>query len=279
MSKAVKKVSKSVSKVFKGAAKIVKKVTSSKIFKIAAVAATVYFGGAMLMGAAGGASAGTGFLGTIQGAIQGAGAGLTNAMNGISGAWGAITGGEGLGAAASSLGGGVTGAYGAGQGAVAGVANAAGAVAGAAPGSAESLMVNAGTREAGTGVITNTAGSPINAGKGLLSQASAPVAPKAPVSGTGSKFDSMSFEEFTKQAPKMTGQELQEAAKVFGDDAVSKAISQKSGGLLSSPWTVYGATQLAGGAMQGYAQDKAAEEERERYNKNIGGFMYERRYA
>lgn len=283
ISKAIKKVTGAVKKIVKGAGKILNKVMDSKVFKYAMIAATVYFGGAAIMGAMGGASAGTGFLGTITGAIQGAGAGLSSAMQGISGAWTAITGGQGIGAAASSLGSGVSGAYGAGQAAVSG---AAAAGAGAAASGTDALLVNAGTREAGTGVITNTMGTPINAGGGMFNPSSvvnaAPQISNAPPSqamaSTGNKFEAMSYKDFVKDAPKMSGADLKEAAKVFGEDAVTKAVSAKNG-LLSNPFVAYGATQMAGGLLQGYAADKQAEDERKRYNSSIGGFQYERRYS
>lgn len=110
MSKAVKSVGRAIGKVVKGVVNTVKKVASSKIGKIILAAATVYFGGAAIMGAMGGASAGTGFLGTISGAVQGAGAGIANAWSGLTGAF--------TGGGFSSLGQGFTGSYGAGAGAV-----------------------------------------------------------------------------------------------------------------------------------------------------------------
>lgn len=110
MSKAVKSIGRAIGKVVKGVVKVVKKVASSKIGKIILAAATIYFGGAALMGAMGGASAGTGFLGTISGAVQGAGAGISSAWSGLTGAF--------TGGGLSSLGQGFTGSYGAGSSAV-----------------------------------------------------------------------------------------------------------------------------------------------------------------
>ena len=136
MSKVVKGVSRAVSKVASGVKNVVKKVASSKIGKIALAAAAIYFGGAALMGAVGGASAGTGIAGTLSGAISGAGAGISSEWSGLTGALGAGS----LSGAASSLGSGFTGAYGAGMSAVApqlatamGGAGAGAAGAGAAP--------------------------------------------------------------------------------------------------------------------------------------------------
>jgi len=116
MSKVVKKVGRAISGVVKGVVNVVKKVASSKIGKVLLAAATVYFGGAAIMGAMGGASASTGFMGTIGGALKGATAGIANAWGGLTGS---LTGGG-----FSALGQGFTGSYAAGSGAVS-AANAA----------------------------------------------------------------------------------------------------------------------------------------------------------
>lgn len=81
--RAVKKVGRSIGRVVKGAVKVVKKVAKSKVGKIIIAAAVVYFGGAAIMGAMGGASAGTGFMGTLSGAVQGAGTGIANAWTSL----------------------------------------------------------------------------------------------------------------------------------------------------------------------------------------------------
>ena len=131
MSKVVKGVGRAVSSVVKGVGNVVKKVASSKLGKVLLIAATVYFGGAALMGAMGGAAAGTGVAGTLSGALSGAASGIGSAWSGLTGALSAGS----LSGAASSLGSGFTGAYGAGQAAVTGASAAAGAAgaAGAAP--------------------------------------------------------------------------------------------------------------------------------------------------
>ena len=77
MSKVVKKVGKAIGKVVKGVVKAVvkvkKKIFKSKLFKVIATAALIYFGGAALMGGLGGLGAGGG------GFIAGAKAGLGSA--------------------------------------------------------------------------------------------------------------------------------------------------------------------------------------------------------
>lgn len=152
MSKVVKKVGRAISKVVKGVTNVVKKVASSPIGKVVTAAAAVYFGGAALAGAVGGASAGSGVLGTVAGAVKGAAAGISNAWAGVTGAAGALAGGQGLSAAGSSLSGGLTGAYSAGGSAV------AGGVVGAAPGMTQAQMLasqNAGI--SGATEMTNAA--------------------------------------------------------------------------------------------------------------------------
>lgn len=76
MSKVVKGVSRAIGKVVKGAVNLVKKVAKSKFGRIALMAATVYFGGAAIMGGING-------FGTATGALQGA-------MTGVSNAWASL---------------------------------------------------------------------------------------------------------------------------------------------------------------------------------------------
>ena len=64
MSKVVKKIGRSIKKVVKGVArgvkKVWKKIKQSKVLKVIAIAALIYFGGAALMGGIGGAAGGGG---------------------------------------------------------------------------------------------------------------------------------------------------------------------------------------------------------------------------
>jgi hypothetical protein len=121
----VKGVTKAVSGVVKGVTNAVKKIVSSPIGKAILMAGAVYFGGAAIMGAMGGASAGTGIMGTLSGGLKGAMAGIGNAWTGLKAAGGAAMAGN-FGQAGSSLWGGMSGAYSAGQGAVATLAQPAG---------------------------------------------------------------------------------------------------------------------------------------------------------
>jgi hypothetical protein len=159
MSKAVKSVGRAIGKVVKGVVNVVKKVAKSPIGKVLLAAATVYFGGAAIMGAMGGASASTGVMGTIGGALKGATAGIANAWTGLTGAASAAVGGN-FGAAGSSLGSGFTGAYGAGSGAVS-AANlaAAGGALPASPGAYGSVGTS-GQTAAGT-TLTSAPTAPL----------------------------------------------------------------------------------------------------------------------
>ncbi len=121
MSKVTKAIGRAIKKTIKGVVKVVKKIASSKIGKILIAAATIYFGGAAILGAMGGASASTGLMGTISGALKGAGAGISSAWSGLTGATSAAMGGN-FSAAGSSLGSGFTGANAAGAQAVSGAA-------------------------------------------------------------------------------------------------------------------------------------------------------------
>lgn len=142
MSKVVKGVGRAISNVVKGVTNVVKQVTSSKIGKVLLTAAAVYFGGAALAGAFGGASAGTGIMGTLSGALEGAASGIGSAWSGLTGAGSALMSGN-MSGAASSVGSGFTGAYSAGESAASGaLGNAASGVTAAAPTASAGTMAN-----------------------------------------------------------------------------------------------------------------------------------------
>ena len=155
MSKAVKKVGRAIGNVVKGVVNVVKsvakgvgsvvkKIAKSKIGKALLVAATVYFGGAAIMGAMGGASAGTGFMGTLSGAVSGAGTGIANAWTGLTGAASSALGGN-FSAAGSQLSAGF-------QGTTVAAQNAANITAGGGGG-----FVNGNYGSVGTNTAANTA--------------------------------------------------------------------------------------------------------------------------
>ena len=134
MSKVVKKIGRSIGKVVKGVAKGVKKVwkkvKQSKVLKVIATAALVYFGGAALMGGIGGAAGGGGISGALSGAAQGMG----NAWSSIGAAGSSAMGGN-FSAAGSNLMAGVQGQT---------INAATGAVTGVASGGANALLANPG---------------------------------------------------------------------------------------------------------------------------------------
>jgi hypothetical protein len=155
---AIKKVVKGVTKVVKGVVKgvgnVIKKVASSKFGKVLLAAATIYFGGAAIMGAMGGASAAApGFMSTLSGAVQGAGAGISNAWAGLTGA---VSGG-GL----SSLQSGFTGANAAGQTAVGGIQAMAPNIAAGAQASGATTQAVTGGSTAASQPLTSGGGSGI----------------------------------------------------------------------------------------------------------------------
>lgn len=161
MSKVVKSVTRAVSGVVKGGSKVVrsvakgasgliKKIASSKLGKILLVAATVYFGGAALMGGIQGAAAGSGFLGSVSGAVSGAATGIANAWSALGAATSSAMGGN-FATAGSQLASGIQGAaptLGAGSVAPVATGTTAGAAGSATTGASQySLIPGAGGNE------------------------------------------------------------------------------------------------------------------------------------
>lgn len=239
MSKVVKQAlgGRLISKVFKGVTKAIKKVASSKLGKILITAAAIYFGGAALMGGIGGATsaaAGSSFL-------SGASAGLSSAASGISGAWSALTGTGGLSGAASSLSSGFTGAMQAGAG--------GSSLVGAIPG------------EIANGMSQAEMLATQNAGIEGATQATNAAASSA-------------FPAATNAAT--TGLQL-----TPGAGANPGLISKMMASQYTAPALISGTTQLIGGAMQGYGAQKQqeqqaqlAEDQRNRYNTNVGTRLF-----
>lgn len=277
MSKIAKRIGRNIKKVASGINNLQKKIRKSKAFKIIAMAAAVYFTGGAILGAAGGASA-AGAAGTsmIAGAAKGALAGLGSAGAGITNAWAGLMGGN-IAGAGSSLAGGITGA-------------------GAAGGSAI------------TGGLTSAMGSGFNATKGLLNPGAAPVATGPLASGyapnpsaafnpganaasgvmpsagkisvTSANVGSMSVEQLMAQPVEalraasggMSAGQVSELTKA-GIDLTAKPGLLKSA--FGSPLAVPMAMQIGGNAMAGKAEAEQMEEkeneDRVRYNRNVGG--------
>ena len=79
---------KGVKKAFKSVTNVVKKVVKSKVFKVVAVAALAYFGGAAITSMIGGGTASAG-IGSAWGGLQGAGSALMSGN--VSGAFSALS--------------------------------------------------------------------------------------------------------------------------------------------------------------------------------------------
>lgn len=167
MSKVVKgigSVFRSVGKIFSGAVKAVKKFANSKIGKMIVTAALIYFGGAAIMGAMGGASAGSGF--TLSGAWTGAQAGIQSAWAGL------------MSGSLTKMGQAWTGAYGTGKSAVSG-----GATLASASGAATSAVVPS---DPGTLTATMQAQFPQSSAQGLLAPPNLLSPPPPPPPGVAS---------------------------------------------------------------------------------------------
>lgn len=89
MSNPLKSIAKGIGKVFKAVGKVIKKVISSKLFKIAAIAAAVVGGGMLLAGA--GSGAGAGAAATAAGGAAQTGVAATLAGEGLGAAGAAST--------------------------------------------------------------------------------------------------------------------------------------------------------------------------------------------
>lgn len=247
MSKAVKKVGRFVKKVVKGVGNALKKFSKSGFGKIILAAATVYFGGAALMGAMGGASAaGTGFMSTLSGAISGAGAGISSAWTGLTGAASAAMGGN-FAAAGSSLSGGFTGAYGAGSGAVLGTGTGLTASAGGATGltaPASSAATSGGSQYA---LTAGTGNAGLTAGSSTIAPAigATPAASPGIISGAWNGLG-----DYGKMAA------VQAGGKIIEGAGQQKALKE-----------------------QQEREDQLAENARNRYNENVGVMSFGRNFG
>jgi len=289
VSKVVKSVGRAVGKVVKGVKKAVssawKKIKSSKVLRVVAMSAAVYFGGAALMGGFSSAAGGGSFLSGMSG-------GFSNAVSGISGAFSSALGGN-FGQAGSQLMGGFTGSG------VAGAANAGVA----APGWANSVAGWGGNAGFNTAGITPPGATPppvISSGgaPAPTGSPSAPVQPSGPPTSNvpagseplGNRVPSMSAGNSpvtpTPPSPPLQAAgngvpvtDLSGTIDAAGLSGTQAGASQAGGGILNwvqkNPMLAYGGTQLAGSAIQGYGAQQQQEEayEREddalrRYNEN-----------
>lgn len=255
MSKVVKGVGRAIGNVVKGVVKVVKKVATSKIGKILIGAAALYFGVPMISGAitgaSAGAAAGSGFFGTLSGAASGA---LSGASAGISQAWARLTG-----AANAAAGGNFAGA-------------ASNLMAGATPVTSAAeipgLFGASGTGAATTGGIPGV--GPFNSQGTILNRSGTLLNPV-----TSRSIAAPALEAASPWATSST------SLNVLASEAAPAATKGIVSSIMSSPYTapalISGATQLVGGAMQGYGaqkqyedQKKIAVNDRARYNTNVG---------
>lgn len=154
---------KGVKKAFKSVTNVVKKVVKSKVFKVVAVAALAYFGGAAITSMIGGGTASAG-IGSAWGGLQGAGSALSGAFSALSTGF---TGGAAAGA---------TGTFAAGQAAtqaaITGQTAAIGATSGAYTGKAmETFVANGGGAVQAATPVAAQAATAATSSPGLLAAA------------------------------------------------------------------------------------------------------------
>jgi len=239
MSKVVKKIGRSIGKVVKGVAKGVKKVwkkvKQSKVLKIIAIAALIYFGGAALMGGIGGAAGGGGISGALSGAAQGMG----NAWSSLSAAGSSVMGGN-FSAAGSNVMAGVQGQT---------INAATGAVTGVASGGANALLANTGTA-AGTGAAAGTSA----AAQGVPSFVQGATQTYGPANAATSAAVELGKEEAKKGL----------LGTMMSSKYTAPALISTGGNMISG---------YAQGAQQQEMLDQQQEQEQERrdiYGQNVG---------
>lgn len=205
---------KGVKKAFKSVTNVVKKVVKSKVFKVVAVAALAYFGGAAIMSMAGGGTASAG-IGSAWGGLQGAGSALMSGN--VSGAF-------------SALGSGFT-----------------------AAGATQATTFAAGQAAAQSAISANLANAAASGAAATLTTNAAPTSTSLVTPGLESmKVGAKLGLDTTAQS--LVGQGVTETAKtglLAGLGDASKAALITSG------------VNLGGQMIQGYAQQKQAEQQAE----------------
>lgn len=224
--------------------KVRHKIIKSKAFKVVVAAAAIYFGGAALLSMAGGGTASAG-LGSAWAGAQGAGSAI--AAGNFSGA-------------ASALGTGFSGGAAAGAGATFGAGQAA---------TANAIAANAAAGQAAA--VAGIEGAVTSSSVPSVSSASELAAQGASQFGTGAS--AVNTNALTSL---QTGMNATNAAanSAIGSAASNTAANAASEGLLSGAWNslgqygkgavITGGMQMAGSAIQGKAQQDAADEERKR---------------
>ena len=258
MSKVVKKVGRAIKKVVKGVVKGVKKVwkkvKESKIGRVVLTAALVYFGGAALSGMWAGGSAGSGFMGTLTGGIQGAASGVANAWSGITGATASAVSGN-FAQAGSQL---AAGAKGQAINTATGtITNAAGTAVGTSSNFGAPALSDPAS---GTKFVTNP-----KVGAGVTQPTSIP--------GTEEYLQQQYYPTTAGSVPAGAGAGAGSAANVVAGTSVQGLLSNvgtqtltetgreaTKAGFFSEPLVKYGAMTVGGGLLSGYAQGAQMQE-------------------
>lgn len=202
---------KGVKKAFKSVTKVVKKVVKSKVFKVVAIAALAYFGGAAIMSMAGGGTASAG-IGSAWGGLQGAGSAL--ASGNIGGAFSAFSSGF------------------------------------TAAGATQATTFAAGQAAAQSAISVNLAGAAAGGASTALTANAAPTTTSLATPGL----------EGMKAGAKL-------GLDVTAQSAVGQGVTAKSTGLLAGlgdagkAALITGGINMGGQMIQGYAQQKQAEEQ------------------
>lgn len=206
---------KGVKKAFKSVTNVVKKVVKSKVFKVVAIAALAYFGGAAITSMVGGGTASAG-IGSAWGGLQGAGSALASGN---------------IGGAFSALSSGFT-----------------------AAGATQATTFAAGQAAAQSAISANLAGAAAGGASTALTANAAPTTTSLATPGL----------EGMKAGAKL-------GLDVTAQSAVGQGVTAKSTGLLSGAWNslgeagkaavITGGINMGGQMIQGYAQQKQAEEQ------------------
>lgn len=254
-----------VKDVAKGVGNVVKSIASTPVGKALLIAATVYFGGAAIAGGYGGFA-----TGGVGGILEGAGAGVSSAASSLSSAWGSLLQGN-FSEAGSTLG-------------------------------------RSWTAAAEQGVVSNPTGMELMQRPGVsLTEAAPPNAPPALEPGPADQVAKLSENQLSSIRPENTAN-LKANANLLGGDLGASIPTNPAGTLpppppstptmwdkvWSSPYTapalISGGMQVGGALIQGAAQEKQLEEQRDyerrmaaeardRYNANVGSPLWNSQQA
>jgi hypothetical protein len=231
----MKGVGDAVNGAVKGVGTLAKQIWDSDVGKAIIIAGAIYFGGAALSG-------GWGTIGTEASFLSGMGSGVTSAAGSLADAWAYGSAGQ-FGNAASSIGGSWGAAYEAGAG-LSGAPSAAALKLGAEGFSSAAAPPPVGAAPG--------AGAGAGAGAGLgADQAAFGLNQSAALNGASI---------IPEAAPAITSSLPPAAPQPWYSQALDYITPQSD---LAKYGLISGATQIAGGVIQGMGQDQAAQEQRE----------------